>query len=111
MRRPADGGKGVADAGERRSRHQEADAMLAADIRAFRRAHGLTQEDFGERVGVVGATVRRYETEGMMPSAVVFAAMARLGPATVPVPIPPDGVALKPVPVSPDPSRWPPGSF
>src|SRR5207244_1617765 len=61
--------------------------------------------------GVVGATVRRYETEGMMPSAAAFAAMARLGAATVPVPVPPPGVWLKPVPVSPDPSRWPAGSF
>src|SRR5436309_15472780 len=111
MRRPARGGTRVAGAGEWRSCHQEADAMLAADIRAFRSAHGLTQEAFGERVGVVGSTVRRYETEGMIPSAAVFAAMARLGPATVPVPLPPPGASLKPVPVSPDPSRWPPGSF
>src|SRR5207253_11438340 len=47
----------------------------------------------------------------MIPSAAVFAATARLGPATVPVPVPPPGASLKPVPVSPDPSRWPPGSF
>lgn len=46
-------------------------------IKALRKAAGLTQSEFGERIGVKGNTITTYETGARIPSEAVIRAICR----------------------------------
>jgi transcriptional regulator with XRE-family HTH domain len=50
----------------------------ASEIRSFRRRNGLTQEALGEKVGVSGATVSKWETGREQPSLASQIALRRV---------------------------------
>ena len=41
---------------------------LGDKIRAVRRARGMTQEEFAQKVGILQCQVAQYETMGILPS-------------------------------------------
>lgn len=51
---------------------------IAPCIRAYRRAHGMTQTAFGERLGVTAQTVSKWEKELCCPDITLLLELARL---------------------------------
>ncbi len=51
---------------------------IAPCIRAYRRAHAMTQTAFGERLGVTAQTVSKWEKELCCPDITLLLELARL---------------------------------
>lgn len=51
---------------------------IASCIRAYRRAHAMTQTDFGARLGVTAQTVSKWEKELCCPDITLLLELARL---------------------------------
>ena len=52
--------------------------MVAARIRAFRRAHHMTQDELGNRLGVTPQAVSRWEREECYPDILILYELAQL---------------------------------